>query len=74
MAAVMNVEKRSLLVSIVRGTDANGNTVTKSYTYSNVKPTATPASILATGAALGSLFDNEIAGLTVVERATLADE
>ena len=38
MAAVMNVLKRSLNVSISRGQDADGNPVSKTYTYSNVKP------------------------------------
>ena len=74
MAAVMNVLKRSLTVSIVRGADADGNTVTRGYVYSNVKPSATPAQILAAGTALGSLFDNELAGLTVIERASLTNE
>ena len=74
MAANMNVIKRSLSISIARGQDADGNLVTKSYTYSNVKPDAEPAKILATGKALGGLFDNEITGLVVVERSTLADE
>ena len=66
MAAVMNVVKRSLSVSISRGQDADGNPVSKSYTYSNVKPDAEPDKLLATGKALGGLFDNEITGLTVV--------
>ena len=74
MAAVMNVLKRSLTVSIVRGADADGNTVTRGYVYSNVKPNATPAQILAAGTALGSLCDNELAGLTVIERASLTNE
>ena len=43
MAAVMNVIKRTLSVAISRGEDADGNPVSKSYTYSNVKPDATPA-------------------------------
>ena len=43
MAAVMNVIKRTLSIAIARGQDANGNAVTKSYTYSNVKPDAEPA-------------------------------
>ena len=68
MAAVMNVVKRTLSVSISRGQDADGNPVSKSYTYSNVKPDAD------TGKALGGLFDNEITGLTVVERATLSED
>jgi hypothetical protein len=74
MAATMNVIKRSLSVSIARGEDADGNLVTKSYTYSNIKPTAEPAKILATGRALGGLFDNDITGLVVVERSTLSEE
>ena len=74
MAATMNVVKRTLSVSIARGTDADGNLVTKSYSYSNVKPDAEPAKILAVGKALGGLFDNDITGLVVVERATLSEE
>ena len=72
MAAVMNVIKRSLSVSIARGEDADGNQVTKSYVYSNIKPNAEPAKILAVGKALGGLFD--ITGLVVVERSTLTEE
>ena len=73
MAAELNVTKRTLSVSIVRGQDADGNQVTKSYTYSNVKPDADPDKLLATGKALGGQFDNEIAGLAVVERASLIE-
>ena len=74
MAATMNVTKRTLSISIARGVDAEGNSVSKSYTYSNVKPAAEPAKLLAVGKALGGLFDNEITGLTVVERSTLTEE
>ena len=74
MAATMNVIKCTLSIAIARGQDADGNPVTKSYTYSNVKPDAEPAKILAVGKALGGLFDNDITGLTVVERATLIEE
>ena len=74
MAAVMNVIKRSLSVSIARGEDADGNQVTKSYVYSNIKPTAEPAKILAVGKALGGLFNNDVTGLVVVERSTLTEE
>ena len=74
MAAVMNVVKRTLSLSIARGQDADGNQVSKSYVYSNVKPDAEPAKLLAVGKALGGLFDNDITGLTVVERASLIEE
>ena len=74
MAAIMNVIKRSLSVSIARGEDADGNQVTKSYTYSKINPDAEPAKILAVGKALGGLFDNDITGLEVVERSTLTEE
>ena len=74
MAAIMNVIKRSLSVSIARGEDADGNQVTKSYTYSKIKPDAEPAKILAVGKALGGLFDNDITGLEVVERSTLTED
>ena len=71
MAAVMNVIKRTLSISILRGQDVDGNPVTKSYVYSNVKPDVEPEKLLAVGKALGGLFDNDITGLNVVERATL---
>ena len=74
MAAVMNVIKRTLSISILRGQDVDGNPVTKSYVYSNVKPDVEPEKLLAVGKALGGLFDNDITGLNVVERATLAEE
>ena len=74
MAATMNVVKRTLSISIARGHDADGNQVTKSYSYSNVKPDVEPDKLLAVGKALGGLFDNDITGLTVVERASLIEE
>ena len=74
MAAVMNVIKRTLNIAIARGQDADGNMVTKSYTYSNVKPDAEPEKVMAVGKALGGLFDNDITGLVVVERASLTEE
>jgi len=74
MAATMSAVKRTLSVSISRGQDADGNQVSKSYTYSNVKPDAEPAKMLAVGKALGGLFDNEITGLVVVERSVLSEE
>ena len=55
MAAVMNVIKRTLSISILRGQDVDGNPVTKSYTYSNVKPDVEPEKLLAVGKALGGL-------------------
>ena len=74
MAATMNVTKRTLNISIMRGLDAEGNTVSKNYAYSNVKPDSEPAKLIAVGRALGGLFDNDIMGLGVVERASLMEE
>ena len=74
MAATMNVVKRTLSISIARGQDADGNQISKSYSYSNVKPDVEPDKLLAVGKALGGLFDNDITGLTVVERASLIEE
>jgi hypothetical protein len=74
MAVTMNVLKRSLSVSIARGQDANGNALTRSYTYSNVKPDAEPDKLMAVGKALGGLFDNEMTELVVVERSSLMEE
>ena len=74
MAVTKSVAKRTLSVSIARGVDAEGNSVSKSYVYSNVKPDAEPDKLMAVGKALGSLFDNDMTGLVVVERAELVEE
>jgi patatin-like phospholipase/acyl hydrolase len=74
MAVVKNVIKRTLSLSIARGQNADGNSVSKSYVYSNVKPDAEPEQLMAVGQALGSLFDNDITGIAVVERADLMNE
>ena len=74
MAAVMNVTKRTLSISILRGQNAGGNPVSKSYVYSNVKPDVEPDKLMVVGKALGGLFDNEMTGLNVVERATLSED
>lgn len=71
MAATLNVTKRSLNVSIARGQDADGNIVTKRYIYSNVKPDVDADKLFAVGQALGGLFDNEIAGLSITEHADI---
>ena len=74
MAVTKSVAKRTLSLSIARGVDAEGNAVSKSYVYSNVKPDAEPDKLMAVGKALGSLFDNDMTGLVVVERAELVEE
>jgi len=73
MAVTKSVAKRTLSLSIARGQDADGNSVSKSYVYSNVKPEAEPEKLMAVGKALGGLFDNEITGVVVVERAELME-
>ena len=74
MAVTKSVAKRTLSLSIARGQDADGNAVSKSYVYSNVKPDAEDEKLMAVGKALGGLFDNDMTGLVVVERAELMEE
>ena len=74
MAAIMNVVKRTLSISILRGQDADGNPVTKSYTYSNVKPDVEPEKQRAVSKDLGGQLDNDITALNIGERATLAEK
>ena len=74
MAVTKSVAKRTLSLSIARGQDADGNAITKSYVYSNVKPDAEDEKLMAVGKALGGLFDNDMTGLVVVERAELMEE
>ena len=74
MAVTKSIAKRTLSLSIARGHDVDGNPVTKSYVYSNVKPEAEDAKLMAVGKALGSLFDNDMTSLVVVERAELMED
>ena len=74
MAVVKSIAKRTLSLSIARGQDADGNAINKSYVYSNVKPDAEDEKLMAVGKALGGLFDNDMTGLVVVERAELIEE
>ena len=74
MAVVKSVAKRTLSLSIARGRDADGNAINKSYVYSNVKPDAEDEKLMAVGKALGGLFDNDMTGLVVIERAELMEE
>jgi hypothetical protein len=39
-----------------------------------VKPDVEPDKLMVVGKALGGLFDNEMTGLNVVERATLSED
>ena len=74
MAVIKSVAKRTLSLSIARGQDADGNSVSKSYVYSNVKPDAENEKLMAVGKALGGLFDNDITGIVIVERAELMED
>ena len=74
MAVVKSIAKRTLSLSIARGRDADGNAINKSYVYSNVKPDAEDEKLMAVGKALGGLFDNDMTGLVVIERAELMEE
>ena len=74
MAVIKSVAKRTLSLAIARGQDADGNSVSKSYVYSNVKPDAENEKLMAVGKALGGLFDNDITGIVIVERAELMED
>ena len=74
MAVTKSVAKRTLSLSVARGHNVDGKLVTKSYVYSNVKPEAEDAKLMAVGQALGGLFDNDMTAVVVVERAELIEE
>ena len=79
MAAVMNVTKRTLSISILRGQNADGNPVSKSYVYSNVKPDVEPDKLMVVGKALGGLvvrrrgLSRKGPSLTIPSNAKLAE-
>lgn len=74
MAVSANVTKRSMNILVNNGVDANGAVVTKAYAFNNVKPEAEPAKIMEAGKALGSLYAQDMAGITLSEKADLIEE
>lgn len=74
MAVSANVTKRSMNILVNNGVDANGAVVTKTYAFNNVKPEAEPAKIMEAGKALGSLYAQDMAGITLSEKADLIEE
>lgn len=74
MAVSANVTKRSMSILVNHGVDAAGAAVTKAYTFNNVKPEAEPAKIMEAGKALGSLYAQDMAGVTLSEKTILAED
>ena len=74
MAVSANVTKRTMNILVNQGVAADGTAVTKAYAFNNVKPEAEPAKIMEAGRALGSLYAQDMAGVTLSEKAALIED
>ena len=74
MAVSVDVTKRSMNLLMDNGVDSNGVALTKAYVFNNVKPDAAPEKIMEAGNALGSLYEKDLAGIALSEKAVLTAE
>ncbi|MHC1718128.1 MAG: DUF1659 domain-containing protein [Acidaminococcaceae bacterium] len=66
------VEKVSMQLQLDNGVSSTGAPLSKTYTFSNVKPAATPDAILTAGNALGGLASHELQGVYCTEKSLLS--
>lgn len=74
MAVVQEVIRRSLVINVEDGFNADGSVKTKTRTYSEIKETASIESLHATGNALASLMANTLSSIMLSDRIELAEE
>ena len=74
MAINQNLLKRSLVINVEDGVNADGSTRTKSRTYSEIKADPAVESLSAAGKALASLMANNMVNIMLNDRSELVEE
>ena len=69
-----NLLKRSLVINVEDGVNADGSTRTKSRTYSEIKEDSTAESLFEAGNALASLMANPMVNIMLNDRSELVEE
>ena len=65
------VEKVSMQLQLDNGVSSTGAALSKTYTFSNVKPAATADAIFAAGNAIGGLASHTVQGIYCTEKSLL---
>ena len=66
--------KRSLVINVEDGVNADGSTRTKSRTYSEIKEDSTVENLFEAGNALASLMANPMVNIMLNDRSELVEE
>ena len=74
MTINQNLLKRSLVINVEDGVNADGSTRTKSRTYSEIKEDSAIESLYEAGNALASLMANNIVNIILNDRSELVEE
>ncbi len=74
MAITQLLTRRSLVINVEDGVNADGSTRTKSRTYSDIKETSTIDNLYAAGNALASLMATPLYSITLSDRSELVEE
>ena len=74
MAILQELTRRTLVIYVEDGVNADGSTRTKSRTYSDIKETSTIENLHAAGIALASLMATPLSSVTINDRSELVEE
>lgn len=74
MAIEQQLIKRSLVINVEDGFNADGSVKTKSRTYSDIKETAPIENLYNAGNALASLMANTLSSIMLSDRSELVEE
>ena len=69
-----NLLKRSLVINVEDGVNADGSTRTKSRTYSEIKEDSSVDNLFSAGNALASLMANNMVSIMLNDRSELVEE
>ena len=74
MAINQNLLKRSLVINVEDGVNADGSTRTKSRTYSEIKEDSQVDKLFEAGTALAGLMANNMVNIMLNDRSELVEE
>ena len=74
MAINQQLLKRSLVINVEDGVNADGSTRTKSRTYSEIKEDSSVDNLFSAGNALASLMANNMVSIMLNDRSELIEE
>ena len=74
MAIVQELTRRTLVINVEDGVNADGSTRVKGRTYSDIKESSSLEKLHAAGTALASLMATPLSGITINDRSELVEE